>query len=129
MYYEEETFNGVLHWRDTPGGSWKAKTTEQLTSMLAALTVPNKSPMRQWLESRDFSIIHNTQTRTVLINAINNKHLELTADLSSAATDKVLPMDWTTRQANNGVWYVHDEQGRTICHDKDEQGAINSAVE
>lgn len=37
MFYEEKVIDGVLHYRTSPNGDWRAKTAEQLTEMLETL--------------------------------------------------------------------------------------------
>ncbi len=34
MYYEEHVVNGVLCWRNTPGGEWVPKSPGELTARL-----------------------------------------------------------------------------------------------
>lgn len=38
MFYEEKVIDGVLHYRTSPDGDWRAKTAEQLTEMLETLS-------------------------------------------------------------------------------------------
>jgi hypothetical protein len=35
MYFEEKVVDGVLHWRNTPDGTWHAYTAMELTGRLA----------------------------------------------------------------------------------------------